>query len=86
MKKLVALLTSFAVLFGSQAAAGTYKGEEAVGLILEAHEEGLILEEKVSKVEIVIRMVLDRRYYECILRTYYQNCYDLTGIDGKYEE
>ena len=44
MKKLATLVASFAVLWGSHAAAGEiFKGEEAIELIVEAHEEGLIL-------------------------------------------
>ena len=90
MKKLATLVASFAVLWGSHAAAGeTFKGEEALELILEAHDEGLIL----SKVEPsgvgrghLLTMLLDRRYFVCRINIFDQICSDQTGIDGKYEE
>ena len=90
MKKLAALLASVAVLWGSHVAAGdVFKGEEAIELILEAHDEGLIL----SKVEQSgisgghrITMLLDRRYFTCRINMFDQICSDQTGIDGKYEE
>ena len=90
MKKLAALLASVAVLWGSHAGAvETFKGEEAIELILEAHDEGLIL----SKVEPsgvgrghLLTMLLDRRYFVCRINILDQICSDQTGIDGKYEE
>jgi hypothetical protein len=91
MKKIAALLASVAVLWGSHAAAGEkiLYGEEAIELILEAHDEGLIL----SKVEQSgisgghrITMLLDRRYFTCRINGYDQICADQTGIRGEYEE
>ena len=87
MKKLAALLASVAVLWGSHAAAGeTFKGEEALELVLEAHDEGLILAKGYSSGTHSLRILLDRRLYRCTIKKYDQFCEDHTGIDGKYEE
>lgn len=87
MKKLAALLASVAVLWGSHAAAvETFKGEEAIELILEAHDEGLIITKGTSSGSVTYKILLDRRYYRCSINNYLQVCHDFTGIDGKYEE
>lgn len=87
MKKLAALLASVAVLLGSHAAAGEFfQGEEAIELIVQAHEEGLILKQKEEYGGFTLRILLDRRYYFCTVKNYSQYCEDLTGISGEYEE
>ena len=87
MKKLAVLLASVAVLGGSHAAAGEiFTGEEAIELIVEAHEEGLILAKGYSAGIRSLSILLDRRYYRCKIKNYDQFCEDYTGIDGKYEE
>ena len=87
MKKLAALLASVAVLWWSHATAGeTFKGEEALELVLEAHDEGLILAKGYSSGTHSLRILLDRRYYRCTIKKYDQFCEDYTGIEGSYEE
>lgn len=90
MKKLAALLASVAVLWGSHAAAiDVFKGEEAIELIVQAHEEGLILsnvEQSGVSAGHLLTMLLDRRYIVCRINILDQICSDQTGIDGKYEE
>ena len=87
MKKLAVLLASVAVLGGSHAAAGEiFTGEEAIELIVEAHEEGLILGKGYSSGTHSLRILLDRRYYRCTIKKYDQFCEDYTGIEGSYEE
>ena len=87
MKKLATLVASFAVLWGSHAAAGEiFKGEEAIELIVEAHEEGLILGKSYSSGTHTLRILLDRRLYRCTIKKYDQFCEDFTGIEGSYEE
>jgi len=87
MKKLAALLASVAVLWGSHAAAErVLTGEEAIELILEAHDEGLIFSQKEQYGGIIFRLLLNRRNYYCSIKNFNQFCEDVTGIAGKYEE
>ena len=87
MKKLAALLASVAVLWGSHAAAGNYfKGEEAVELIVQAHDKGIILRKINNSTSISFDILLDLRYYRCTVKLYDQLCSDVTGFNGNYEE
>ena len=88
MKKLAALLASVAVLWGSHVAArDVFKGEEAVELIVKAHEEGIILRKSHDlKMGTSLDILLDLRYYACMVTIYDQFCTDVTGYGGNYEK
>ena len=88
MKKLAALLASFAVLWGGHAAAGDiFRGEEAVELIVQAHDKGIILRKTHNpRIGISLDILLDLRYYQCNVEMYDQFCTDVTGFDGNYEK
>ena len=88
MKKLAMLLASVAVLWGSHAAAREFfKGEEAVELIVQAHDKGIILRKSHNpRIGIGLDILLDLRYYACMVTIYDQFCTDVTGYGGNYEK
>ena len=88
MKKLAVLLASVAVLWGSHAAAGdVFKGEEAIELIVQAHDKGIILRKSHDpRSGNSLDILLDLRYYICIVDMYDQFCTDVTGYGGNYEK
>ena len=64
-------------MFGTQATAKTVKGSKAVDLVLKAHKKGLILETNCN-VGCLIGMLLDGRYYQCVMSQQFQTCTDHT--------
>ena len=63
------------------------KGEEAIALIDEAHDIGIILWKNYNpKFGLSLEILLDFRYYQCNLKMYDQHCTDVTGYDGNYEK
>ena len=89
MKKLAALLASFAVLWGSHAASESIRGEAAVELIIKAHKRGVIVRKELTNDAFkttLFELMLDGRFYQCIIEARDQWCNDQTGYQGKYEE
>ena len=65
------------LMFGTQATAKTVNGSKAVDLVLKAHKKGMIMEKQCNGGCFIV-ILLDGRYYQCVMAEQLQTCSDTT--------
>ena len=74
------LLTALMMMLGNHAFADNHqvRGSDAINLVMKANKKGLILDKDVAVEFILIRLLLDGKYYACFFTPENQYCSDLT--------
>jgi len=74
------LLTALMMMLGNHAFAYNYqvRGSDAINLIIKANKKGLILYKNVGDDYVHMRLILDGKYYTCIIANKDQYCSDFT--------
>lgn len=71
-------LITLLLMFGTQATAKTVNGSKAVDLVLKAHKKGLIIGTNCKGGGCSLVILLDGRYYQCVMAEQLQTCSDTT--------
>ena len=74
------LITTLMMMLGNHAFADNNRleGSDAINLISKANKKGLILDKNVDGRAVLIRLILDGKYYSCFLQSNAQSCSDAT--------